>query len=797
MWPFRKKIPQRRLEVRKSIPSGHAGWWKRLREAGGLGGALLAVVFLIALAVMDVFPTDRVPYRRGQYISRDIHGRVAFRVLSLEGRERLRRDAENETPGVYKLDKALMDEIFKTLKRLPDQLKTATQPSETDDLLVKRFDLKPNELRKLRRTLWNPDGRKSYDRNVEQLVLALSGTYLVRSRTELPNYPRDAREAQMVRANTRRPTPISELIALTESRKVSSTLDELTKPFKKTVGPHIAAYLRTIVAERGPIYVYDELATQAAIEDTKRRIETNPPDAAYKVYPAGELLVRQSRRGPRGAQKIEGLSEAELALLTEEHKTYLEVQGHNAPWRKWLQVFAKTAIYLLIVLLLVLYIGRYQPSIAENVWSASALGLLLLLMLGICKIVLFVPNLNPYSALFAAVMGTMILTIAYDQRFALMLAIILSVLIVLQIHQNFTMLVVMLSGVGAIVFQLGEIRTRSKLLETSGIAAGIVFAIVCAFGITQVVPWKFFLLDAVWAGGVVLLGGMVVQGVLPLIEGIFRVATSMTLLECCDASKPLLKRLAMEAPGTYNHSLQLGAMCEAAADAIGARGLLARVGAYYHDIGKVNKPDYFVENQADSPSKHEKLSPAMSLLIIIAHVKDGLEMAREYALPQVLHEFIATHHGTTLVQYFYHAATEQRKGEKDRPPEESEFRYAGPKPHMREAAILMLGDAAETSVRAMSEPTPGRIENQVHTMVDRRLMDGQLDECEMTLKDVHKVEASLVKSLCSIYHARLAYPTPTGEKPSAAETHPEKKTSPKPEPQDQNQIPSARDVSAT
>ena len=225
----------------------------------------------------------------------------------------------------------------------------------------------------------------------------------------------------------------------------------------------------------------------------------------------------------------------------------------------------------------------------------------------------------------------------------------------------------------------------------------------------------------------------------------------------------------MEGPGTYNHSLQLGAMCEAAAEAIGARGLLARVGAYYHDIGKINKPAYFIENQDGMASKHAKLSPAMSLLIIIGHVKDGIEMAREYGVPKVLHEFIATHHGTTLVQYFYEAATQQRKSDTDRAPDEMEFRYPGPKPQSKESAILMLADAAESSVRSMSEPTPGRIENQVHTMVSRRLMDGQLDECELTLREVHQIEASLIKSLCSMYHARIAYPTPAGQKPSAGE----------------------------
>jgi membrane-associated HD superfamily phosphohydrolase len=160
----------------------------------------------------------------------------------------------------------------------------------------------------------------------------------------------------------------------------------------------------------------------------------------------------------------------------------------------------------------------------------------------------------------------------------------------------------------------------------------------------------------------------------------------------------------------------------------------------------------------------------MSLLIITSHVKDGLEMARQYRLPAILHEFIATHHGTTLVQYFYQVAA-GRKGESDRAPQEVEFRYPGPKPRTKEAAILMLADASESSVRSMAEPTPGRIENQVHAMVMRRLMDGQLDDCDLMLREVRQIEESLVKTLNAIYHTRVGYPTPAGQKPSAAELH--------------------------
>jgi putative nucleotidyltransferase with HDIG domain len=264
--------------------------------------------------------------------------------------------------------------------------------------------------------------------------------------------------------------------------------------------------------------------------------------------------------------------------------------------------------------------------------------------------------------------------------------------------------------------------------------------------------------NAGWHALATFLVGLFIQSLLPLIEKIFRIATSMTLLDYSDANQPLLKRLAMEAPGTFSHSLLLGSVAEAAAEAIDCNGLLCRVGAYYHDIGKINKPSYFVENEIGSTSRHVELSPAMSQLIIIGHVKDGIEMAKEYGLPAVLRQFIETHHGTTLIEYFYGEA-KKKQDEKQSPPSESEFRYAGPKPRTKEAAIVMLADTVEGAVRSMhGELTPTKIEAAVHNMAMKRLRDGQLDECELSLRELSQIEASISKTLAAHHHGRIAYP---------------------------------------
>jgi putative nucleotidyltransferase with HDIG domain len=259
------------------------------------------------------------------------------------------------------------------------------------------------------------------------------------------------------------------------------------------------------------------------------------------------------------------------------------------------------------------------------------------------------------------------------------------------------------------------------------------------------------------AAAITIAVGVVIQGFLPVIEKVFGIATSMTLLDYSDANQPLLRKLAMDAPGTFSHSLLIGSIAEAAAEAINANGLLCRVGAYYHDIGKINKPPYFIENQMGSASRHEQLSPAMSQLVIVGHVKDGIEIAKEFGLPSVLRQFIETHHGTTLIEYFYHEA-KKKQGGKEAPVSENEFRYPGPKPKSREAAIVMLADTVESAVRSMTELTPTRIEVIVHNMAMKRLQDGQFDECDLTLRELSRIEASISKSLSAHHHGRIAYP---------------------------------------
>ena len=335
----------------------------------------------------------------------------------------------------------------------------------------------------------------------------------------------------------------------------------------------------------------------------------------------------------------------------------------------------------------------------------------------------------------------------------------MSLVVVLGLGRGLAEYVTLAAAAAAMVFWMGRIRSRSKLIYV-GLWAGVV-VLLTQIGANLLHERPFDLQMVYEAGrtGVwTVLAGFLMTGLLPFVERSFGVLTDLSLLEVGDVAHPLLQELVRRAPGTYNHSINVASLAEAAAEAIGGRGLLVRVGAYFHDIGKMLKPAYFVENQGPE-NRHESLVPAMSTLIIVAHVKEGVELARQYNLPQPIIDLIAEHHGTTLVEYFYRRAAERSQSDPNgEGVDEQTYRYPGPKPSTRESAVMMLADAAESASRTLSEPTPARIASLVHELAQKRLNDGQFDECGLTLEELKTVERSLVKSLTAVYHGRVKYP---------------------------------------
>ncbi|GIV07408.1 MAG: hypothetical protein KatS3mg017_0610 [Fimbriimonadales bacterium] len=315
------------------------------------------------------------------------------------------------------------------------------------------------------------------------------------------------------------------------------------------------------------------------------------------------------------------------------------------------------------------------------------------------------------------------------------------------------------------ILAIAPMRRRNHLLVAGALLSGLLM--VTAFSVSFTGAWLDALTSGLWgvATGV---GAVALFWLgLTLLERPFRLATPMTLMELASLEQPLLRTLREKAPGTYFHSQQVGQLAEEAALAIGADPLLARVAGYYHDIGKLNKPEFFIENQEGVDSLHAQINPTLSARIIAAHVREGVELARQYRLPTAVCDIIAQHHGTSLITYFYYQAINGRHD----PVLEQHFRYEGPKPRTREAAIVMLADSVEAASRVLGDVTPARLANFVHEMVDMRRQDGQLDECNLTFRDLKLIEEAFVRVLVAARHRRIEYPNQPEEEPVYA-VHP-------------------------
>jgi cyclic-di-AMP phosphodiesterase PgpH len=363
-------------------------------------------------------------------------------------------------------------------------------------------------------------------------------------------------------------------------------------------------------------------------------------------------------------------------------------------------------------------------------------------------------NFNPYLTPLAglSIIGTMLL----GPRIMFLMVVVTSINVGIMSGNDFLLTAALLLGAGFAIYAVVRVRSRQRLLK-----AGLFVAVV-----TAVVTFAVGLIgggnpsEALWQGilglGNGLLSLMLAMVLLPLLEDAFNILTPMKLLELSNTGNTLLHKLLQKAPGTFTHSMQVGSLADAAAERVGADPLLARVGAYYHDIGKMEHPAYFIENQFAQINPHATLSPALSAKVIKRHVKDGLEIGRAWGLPQEILDLIAQHHGSTRIEYFYRKALEETLDGTE--VNEADFRYSSGLPKSKEAGILMLADSVEATVKALPKPTPKRIEDVVADTIRRKLEDGQFDECELTMRDIHEAGEAIREALIGFLGPRIEYP---------------------------------------
>jgi putative nucleotidyltransferase with HDIG domain len=440
------------------------------------------------------------------------------------------------------------------------------------------------------------------------------------------------------------------------------------------------------------------------------------------------------------------------------------------------------------VLLFIFYrdIMRYKPSYIDNYNMLLLLGLMIFSTLVIGRLFEYLlvnlsrglgfiaPDTAIYGVPIAA--GAMLVTLLFDFHTSITFSFTISLLTGFWLRDAYFPIYAFVGSLTA-AFSVIRCKKRSALLRGGFYVAvaNIIIAVILLLAKGELFSYKVFstVSFAVFSGIAV---SSIVSLLLPFLEYAFKITTDISLLELLDLDQPLMKALMITAPGTYHHSVIVGNLVEAAAEAAGVNPLLARVSAYYHDIGKIKMPDYFVENQSGSPSRHDKLTPHMSSMIITSHVKEGVDLAKQHKLPKVIIDIINQHHGNSLITYFY-----QKAKEHEGVLTEEDYKYPGPRPQNRVAALVMMADAVEAASRVLNDPTPARISALVDRIINHIFLDGQLDECELTLKDISEVKKRFTYILTGIFHKRIDYPgfdfgdgdipkeQPKGDKPKPEE----------------------------
>ena len=467
-----------------------------------------------------------------------------------------------------------------------------------------------------------------------------------------------------------------------------------------------------------------------------------------------DVLIAEARKSVKPVMiKKDQIIVKEGEPITFEQKTLLESLGllNNTGNFEWSLYLSLAGLVCLVILLQWFYLYKYHAEIFNDTKRLIMLNILSIIAILLARILGII-------SLFVIPLACipMLMTILINDEVSIALNVLNCILISVAVKFNLEITILAVINSIAGVMLLKKMQQRNDILYSSIYIAMINLAMYLSMGFLL----SNSIVDVFKKAGMVclasLISGVLTIGFLPFFESIFDIVTTVKLLELSNPNHPLLKRLLLEAPGTYHHSVLVANLSEVAAEAVGANPVLARVSAYYHDIGKIKRPYFFKENQLGNDNPHDKITPNLSTLIIISHVKDGLEFAKEFKIPKVIQDVIQQHHATSLVKYFY-ITMKNSSGNPDEIKEE-DFRYQGPNPESKEAAIIMLSDAVEAAVRSIPNPTKGKIEEMVNNLIKGRLNDGQLDNCDLTLKDLEKIRKAFLKVLSGIYHERIEYP---------------------------------------
>jgi putative nucleotidyltransferase with HDIG domain len=674
--------------------------------------ALIAVDFrpLVSLGLAE----GAQAYEPGDVAAEDVYAPRSVTYEDPVATELARNEAASQVPPIYVQDDGVPGRVNERVERFFDQVREIREGEAPAEEKVSRvvgtapFYL-PDEIARSIVFLEDDDladAERYVAENLEELYAASAV-----ADDSLTDSPATVISLSEGRAR------LSDAARIDASGEVGSVVESLSRGFLE------------------PNYVVDRAATTEAREST-----------AASVEPVTGTILQGERVIARG----EVVDEEDIAKLEA-----LGLVRSSNPWTVFLGVGLVVATELGIAWYL---FDRFGARLFRtNMHTKLVLAALLTVIFTALAQIFTLAELNPYLTPLAGlgILGTILL----GPRIAFLMVVITSVNAGIIADNDFYLTAALLLSSGFAIYTVVRARSRSELLRAGLIVAGVMAGISFATSLIGGAELSVAAFQGLWGLGNGLLSLALAMVLLPVLENAFNIMTPMRLLELSDPSNPLLQKLLREAPGTFSHAMQVGNLAESAAERIGADTLLARVGAYYHDVGKMEHPHYFIENQIARSNPHQSLSPALSVRVIQRHVKDGLDIGRAWNLPQEVLDIIAQHHGTTRVEYFYRKALDEAPVGAHI--SEADFRHVGGRPKSKEAGILMLADSIEAAVKAMDKPTPKRIQDVVDGVIRQKLEDGQFDECELTIREIHEAGEAIRDALIGFLGPRITYPEST------------------------------------
>ncbi|WP_035586319.1 HD family phosphohydrolase [Hippea jasoniae] len=685
----------------------------------------------------------------GSIAPKTIRSTVSLLVEDKEATKKKMEEAMNNTPPVYDFNPDVISNTVNNLKKALSILKDKNQKNAMEQFF-KILKIKPSKTLFSRVSRYDPNDILAFS---TQALNELKNMYIVISLRQLYKFNPD----KIIIRNIKNP---KKEILISKDSVVDITKAKIIVYNKLRLLVDDAALRNTIwdlISNLiAPNLTFNSLATQQKKQEAAKKVNK----VFFKIS-KGEIIVRSG----------DVITKADYVKL-------MALNSLKQKQNAYLKFIASMLIFIIIAI--VLFRVYYITKAKKNKWLSRVKMLaitetLIVIQVLIFKLFAYLGGVVSFSAAdfpqSAILMGmpytiaSMMLAIMVDFELAFLVSILLGITSSFIASAEITPMIGIYVFLGNIIAAFGIIRekTRTGIIK-SGLLVSLasIFMILLFYLFRNNELGKSTLIEVGFAFSGGILSAIIVSGLLPVFEFLFNMTTDIKLLELGNLNNPLLKELAIKAPGTYHHSIVVSSLAEAAASQIGANPLIAKVGSYYHDIGKIKKPIYFVENQTDGYNPHDNLKPSISALIIKNHVKYGVEIAKKHRLGNYIIDIIQQHHGTSLIKYFYNKAKENGLN-----PKEEDFRYPGPKPQTKEAGIVMIADEVEAASKTLSNPTVAHLNEFVREITNNIFLDGQLDECELTLKDLNTIVESFVKVLVGIFHHRIEYPEEQKNEPNS------------------------------